>query len=55
MESSDSSNEIKRESDSSSNEESYTDIMMKRWQKHMEKTLDQKDLSDTRTLNGDNG
>ena len=55
MESSESSSESQRESGSSSKQESYTDIMMKRWQKHIEKTLDQKDVDDARTTNGDNG
>ena len=47
--------ETQRESGSVSKEESYTDIMMKRYQKHLEKTLDQKDLNDTRSINCDNG
>lgn len=38
-----------------SKEESYTDIMMKRYQKHIEKTLDQKDQNDIRSINSENG
>lgn len=55
MESSDSSIEKSRESEPLIEKESYTDIMMKRWQKHLEKTLDKKDLDDAGKVNNDNG
>lgn len=55
MESSDSSIEKSRENEPLIEKESYTDIMMKRWQKHLEKTLDKKDLDDAGKVNNDNG
>jgi hypothetical protein len=35
--------------------ETHTDIMMKRWQKHIEKVANKTDLSDIKTLNKESG
>ena len=56
LESSPSTNDTNREnSPLSIRPESHTDIMMKRWQKHIEKTLHKVDAEDAKKKNLDNG
>ena len=56
MESSPSTNDTNREnSPVSTRPESYSDIMMKRWNKHIEKTMNKVDVDDAKKLNVENG
>lgn len=56
MESSPSTNDTNREnSPMSIRPESFSDIMMKRWNKHIEKTMNKVDVDDAKKLNVENG